>query len=314
MRHPIAGSITRVIAFCAATTLVTSAALAQQDSASSSLEKISWAAGPVKGRLNDVAEVGVPAGCRFTDAAGAKQFMVLTENPPSGHEAGVVLCTDGGEKHDYWFVVFEYDASGYVKDDEKAALDGKKILSTLQEGTEAGNEERRNRGWEEIEVVGWQTAPFYDDKTHNLTWATRLRAKKGAEESVNHSVRLLGRGGVMNVDLVSSREQYANVLGTFTEMLDGYEYLPGSRYAEWRQGDKVAKYGLTALIAGGAGAAAMKLGLFGKLWKVILGIVLALKKLVIVAIAGAAAFFKRLFGKKKEDDPPAAAPDAPPAA
>jgi uncharacterized membrane-anchored protein len=116
----------------------------------------------------------------------------------------------------------------------------------------------------------------------------------------------------MNVDLVSGKEQYTDVLGTFTEMLDNYEYVAGSRYAEWRQGDKVAKYGLTALIAGGAGAAAMKLGLFGKLWKFALGIVLALKKLLIVAVAGAVAFAKKLFGKRKEDDPPAT-PDAPPA-
>jgi uncharacterized membrane-anchored protein len=289
-------------------------ARAQDGTASTRLDRIDWAAGPVKGRLNDVAEVGVPAGCRFTDAKGAKEFMVLTENPPSGHEAGVVLCSDGGEKKDYWFVVFEYDASGYVKDDEKATLDQRKILETLQEGTEAGNEERRDRGWDQIEVVGWQAAPFYDDKTHNLTWATRIRTKGGTEESINHSVRLLGRGGVMNVDLVSGKEQYANVLGTFTEMLDDYEYVSGSRYAEWRQGDKVAKYGLTALIAGGAGAAAMKLGLFGKLWKFALGILLALKKLVIVALAGAAAFVKKLFGRKKEDDPPPATPDAPPAA
>lgn len=313
MRLPSARPSFHLLALILGALLGSTSALAQDGAASSPIDRIDWAAGPVKGRLNDVAEVGVPSGCRFTDAKGAKEFMVLTENPPSGHEAGVVLCSDAGEKKDYWFVVFEYDASGYVKDDEKAKLDQRKILKTLQDGTEAGNDERRERGWEEIEVVGWQAAPFYDDRTHNLTWATRIRAKGGTEESVNHSVRLLGRGGVMNVDLVASKEQYANVLGTFTEMLDEYEYVSGSRYAEWRQGDKVAKYGLTALIAGGAGAAAMKLGLFGKLWKLVLGIVLALKKLVIVAIAGAAAFVKKLFGKKKEDEPPPATPDAPPA-
>ena len=312
MHSSLAPRALRALALVGATLFAAAPALAQDSSGSSPLSRIAWTAGPVKGRLNDVAEVGVPAGCRFTDAKGAREFMEITENPPSGHEAGVVLCSDHDREKDYWFVVFEYDASGYVKDDEKAKLDQRKILQTLQEGTEAGNEERRRRGWEEIEVAGWQTAPFYDDATHNLTWATRIRAKGGTGESINHSVRLLGRGGVMNVDLVSGPEQYANVLGTFTEMLDNYEYVAGSRYAEWRQGDKVAKYGLTALIAGGAGAAAMKLGLFGKLWKFALGILLALKKLVIVAVAGVFAFVKKLFGKKKEDEPPAT-PDAPPA-
>ena len=232
------------------------------------------------------------------------------ENPSSGREMGVVLCSTGaGEEKDFWFVVFEYDASGYVKDDEKTKLDKKAILETIQAGTEAGNRARRDRGWEELEVLGWQTAPFYDDATNNLTWSTRLRSKGETEESINHSVRLLGRGGVMNVDLVASKEQYAAVLGSFTDILDSYEYVPGSRYAEWRTGDKLAEYGLTALIAGGAGAAAVKLGLFGKLWKVVLGAVLALKKLLIVGVLSLGAFLKRMFGKKEET---IAATDAPP--
>jgi uncharacterized membrane-anchored protein len=310
MRQSIRRAVGCIVALHAAAWLAAPSAHAQESS-SSPLDRIAWANGPVKGQLNDVAQVSAPAGCRFTDAKGAKDFMVLTENPPTGREAGVVLCKGDGGENDFWFVVFEYDASGYVKDDEKTKLNAKKILSTIQEGTEAGNGERRRRGWEEIEVTGWQAAPFYDDATHNLTWATRLRAKGGTEETVNHSVRLLGRGGVMNVDLVASKEQYAKVLDTFSELLSTYEYVPGSRYAEWRAGDKVAEYGLTALVAGGAGAAAMKLGLFGKLWKFILGIVLALKKLLIVAVAGVAAFMKKLFGKKKEDDPPGAAPEAP---
>ena len=299
MHSPLARSARRAVVLVVATSFAIAPARAQDSATSRPLERIAWAAGPVKGRLNDVAEVGVPAGCRFTDSKGAREFMLLTENPPSGHEAGVVLCSDRGAEKDYWFVVFEYDASGYVKDDEKAKLDQRKILQTLQEGTEAGNEERRRRGWEEIELAGWQTAPFYDDATHNLTWATRIRAKGGTDESINHSVRLLWRGGVMNVDLVSGREQYANVLGTFTEMLDNYEYVAGSRYAEWRQGDKVAKYGLTALIAGGAGAAAVKLGLFGKLWKVIAGFFAAAGKFIVVALVAIGAKLRSVFSRKE---------------
>ena len=273
------------------------------------MAKIPWTPGPIVGKLGDVAEVKVPANCRFTDADGAKQFMEVTQNPPSGAEQGVLLCrgttaTDSS----YWFVIFEYNASGLVRDDDKSRLDQAALLHTIQRGTEAGNEERRRRGWGEIEVIGWQRQPYYDSLTHNLTWATRLRDKGSAgEETINHSVRLLGRGGVMNADLVADPSQAVTAVAAFDSILTDYAFIPGQRYSEWRSGDKVAEYGLTALIAGGAGAAALKLGLFGKLWKVILALVLALKKLVIVVVLAIGGFFKKLFGKRKAEPTPARA-------
>jgi uncharacterized membrane-anchored protein len=103
----------------------------------------------------------------------------------------------------------------------------------------------------------------------------------------------------MHADLVADQEGLAEAVAAFDSVLTNYTYVEGERYAEWRDGDKVAEYGLTALIAGGAGVAAAKLGLFGKAWKVILGLFIALKKLIIVAVVGAVAFLKRLFGKKE---------------
>ena len=288
--------------------LLSSAAAGAQQAEESPLAKIPWAQGPLVGKLGDVAEVKVPANCRFTDAQGAKQFMEATQNPPSGTEQGVLLCRGtAAADSSFWFVVFEYNASGLVRDDDKSKLDQAALLRTIQRGTEAGNDERRRRGWGEIEVVGWQQAPYYDSLTHNLTWATRLRDKGSAgEETINHSVRLLGRGGVMNVDLVTDPSQAETAVAAFDGILADYTFIPGQRYSEWRAGDKVAEYGLTALIAGGAGAAAVKLGLFGKLWKVILTLVLALKKLVIVVAVAIGSFFKKLFGKRKTA--PASAP------
>jgi uncharacterized membrane-anchored protein len=263
------------------------------------LSEIDWAVGPVAGKLGTVAQVSVPASCRFTDARGAKKFMELTQNPASGDEQGVLLCTDAKRDSSMWFVVFTFDKSGFVKDDEKTSLDAAAILETLKRGTNDGNDERRSRGWPELEVVGWERAPYYDTVTNNLTWATRVREKSSTSESVNHSVRLLGREGVMNVDLVADPTQFTSAVTDFNNILTSYTYTPGHRYSEWRAGDKVAEYGLTALIAGGAGAAAMKLGLFGKLWKLLVVAFLALKKLLIVAVLAVAGFFRKLFAKRQ---------------
>lgn len=265
--------------------------------------RIRWLSGPGKGRIGNVAEIGIPANCRFTDKEGTKLFMEATENPSSESELALMYCRSTVTDSTHWFVVFSYDRAGYVKDDEKNSLDAPEILKSLKEGTASGNEERRRRGWEELELIGWERQPYYDVKTHNLTWSTRIRSLVASDTSINHSVRLLGRGGVMNADLVANPDEFTSAVSDFDLMLSQYDYLPGQRYSEWRSGDEVAEYGLTALIAGGAGVAAGKLGLFGKAWKLILGVVLALKKLVIVAVVAVGAFLKRLFGKK--DAPPA---------
>ncbi|MFN8572034.1 MAG: DUF2167 domain-containing protein [Gemmatimonadaceae bacterium] len=273
-----------------------SAAAQEQDS---SRVKIDWLSGPLKAHLGSVAEVGVPAGCRFADAKGAKDFMEATHNPTDGREVGVLLCRSASSDSSSWWVVFEFEASGIVRDDEKATLDSTAILESITRGTEAGNEERRQRGWEELEILGWFRAPYYDSLTHNLTWSTKLRAKGDPTETVNHSVRILGRRGVMHADLVMAPSEARAAVPEFDKIVASYNYLTGERYSEWKPGDKVAEYGLTALIAGGAGVAAAKLGLFGKLWKVILTAVIALKKLLVVIALGVASFFKRLFGRKR---------------
>jgi uncharacterized membrane-anchored protein len=261
---------------------------------------ISWTEAPAYGKLGKVARLlEIPEGCRFTDASGAKKFMEFTENPVNGNEVGALTCESpvpgNPAESETWFVIFEYDAGGYVKDDEKTTLDGDKILATLREGQAQGNKERRRLGWEELTIGGWIREPYYDQATNNLTWAVSVLATE--DTSVNHSVRLLGRGGVLKADLVSDPNGFALALPTFDEVIGMTEFVSGQTYAEWRDGDKVAAYGLTALVAGGAGAAAVKLGLFGKLWKVLAGAA----KLVVLGVVAAGVWLKNLFTRKSEE-------------
>ena len=60
----------------------------------------------------------------------------------------------------------------------------------------------------------------------------------------------------MSAQLVADSGSIETARSEFDALLRGYSYNPGKRYAEFRQGDKLAGYGLTALIAGGVGAAA----------------------------------------------------------
>lgn len=259
-------------------------ALAQQ--AAPTFSDIPWVQGPTVGDLGTEAQVQVPEGCVFTGRDGVETFLELTHNPVGKSERGVVLC-NLAEGKEPWFTVFSYSSIGYVRDDERDELDAAQLLGNITRATEASNDARRDRGWEPLTIEGWKREPYYDTETHNLTWALAASTPSGGR-SVNHSVRILGRGGVMHVDLVADPAQLDAAMPLFGSLVSGFGYKAGHRYAEWREGDKVAEYGLAALVAGGAGVAAAKMGLFGKLWK-----------LIVAAVAGAFAWLKSLFRRKE---------------
>ena len=273
---------------------------------------IDWQKGPLKASLGGLADVDIPAGFLFTDRKGAQKLLELTQNIPNGKEVGAIIPVTRREDEKIWFVIFEFNEVGFVKDDEKGKIDADGLLKSIQEGTEESNEVRKEKGWAAFHVLGWQSAPFYDQRTNNLTWAVRGRDEKGYT-SVNHSVRILGRRGTMNVDLVLDPDEYATVLPAFNNLMKAFQFQQGRRYADFVKGDKVAEYGLTALIAGGAGALAVKTGLFMKMWKFIFAAVLALKKALIAVFVAFFAAIKKLWskirGRKEQQTQPADAAD-----
>ena len=242
---------------------------------------VKWQKGDSVGELGDIAQVKVPQGFRFAGANDTRLIMEANQNPTNGRELGFVA-----PELENWFAVFEFDDVGYIKDDEKDALDANAILDSIKKGTEEGNKERVRRGWATMTIVGWEQPPHYNDFTHNLEWA--VKATSEGLPVVNHNTRLLGRGGVMEVTLVTDPKTLAETLPKFKAMLQGFEFKQGQRYAEFRSGDKVAAYGLTGLIVGGTTAALVKTGAFKWLWKVL-----------VAAFLAVSAFVKKLFSRNK---------------
>jgi len=279
-------------------------AVPAQEQAAPPKVKIDWQNGPTVGKLGDIAEIKIPEGFRFSGVDGTRKFLELTQNPPSGDELGVLIPErkENEPAGDFWFVIYEFHEIGYVKDDDRDKLDADALLKELQTNTEAGNKERAKRGWPAYNIDGWYRAPFYDISTKNLTWATRGHSVDNGknENSVNYSIRILGRRGTMDVDLVLGPEVVSNVLPQFTEVMKGFSFKAGHTYAEFRRGDKVAEYGLAALVAGGAAAVALKTGLLAKFWKLIVAAFVALSAMIKRGIN----YLKRvLTGKASEETP-----------
>ena len=250
--------------------------------------------GPARAHLGNVAQVDVPANYQFLDGKRTREIMKAMGEPTSGHELGWILPTTTNE---HCSVIFEFNDAGYVKDDDKDKLDPEKLLKAIIKGNDYGNEERKKTGVPPLNIIGWEQKPAYDSATHNLEWA--IRAESGDRPIINYNTRLLGRKGVMEVILIVKPDALADTLPTFKELLKDYSFKSGESYAEFRQGDKLAKYGLAALITGGAVAVAAKTGLltailliFKKAWK-----------LVVIGAVAVVSFFKRLILGKGRTSP-----------
>jgi uncharacterized membrane-anchored protein len=117
---------------------------------------------------------------------------------------------------------------------------------------------------------------------------------------------MLGRSGVLVLNAVAGMPQLPEVERATPTLLSMVEFQPGHRYEDFKQGtDKVATYGIAALVAGGIAA---KVGLFKGLWVAIL----ALKKFIIIAALAVARYAKGIWAKIRGKGPGDGAP--PPAA
>jgi uncharacterized membrane-anchored protein len=104
---------------------------------------------------------------------------------------------------------------------------------------------------------------------------------------------------VLSLNAVASAGQLKQVEAAMQDVLKIVEFNEGHRYSDYVPGvDKVAAYGLGALVAGKLAA---KAGLF----KVLLGALLAGKKFVLLGLAAVGAllwkFFKGKSGSQPED-------------
>lgn len=276
--------------------LIAGSAVAQTDGAKAEEQdpfaQLPWELGPTTGSLGEHAAIEVPEGYAFLDAEGAARFNEIAENPPTGVDEYIVAPTDLR-----WVAFFSFNEVGYVKDDEK--LDPDDILSSIRDGTEAANVEREKRGWDTMQILGWSFKPQYDDQIHALEWAVLAQMSQGGGQFVNYNTRLLGRRGVMEVVLVADTQTLDNSIASFKDLVPGYEFSAGEKYAEFKAGDHVAEYGLAALITGGAAAVAAKKG-----WLAAIGVFLVkMWKLLLIGLLAVGATFRKFFKRGQDGNP-----------
>jgi uncharacterized membrane-anchored protein len=259
--------------------------------------------GPAVVPLKDAdAQIKLPAGYAFIPKEQAVKALEDEGSTGEGVQ-GLILPTakDGNN----WIVICRFDDSGYVNDDDANKLNPDDILKSYKDGTEEQNEVRKEKGIPPVYVGGWAEKPRYEKAKHQVIWAIQGKDEDKADApivTVNYNTRILGRRGVLSMNLVTDPDKVELNKTKVGELLNQTTFNKGADYKDYVAGkDKAAGYGLAGLIlGGGALAAAAKLGLLGGLWKWGIGLLLVFKKFAIVGIAAIAAGASKIFGKKKD--------------
>ena len=245
---------------------------------------------------NKVATLHLGEKYHYLAPAEASQLLQMWGNPPDEstegaiYPAGVNPLSESG-----WAVFLTYVDEGHIDDSDAAEIDYDDMLKDMKEGTDDYNAERKKAGFEAVHLVGWAEAPHYDAASKKLYWAKELDFEGSPSHSVNYDVRVLGREGVLSMNAVASIDQLQQIRTDMRPLIDVAEFNEGYRYAEFdSKTDRMAEYGLGALIVAGVGA---KLGLFAKLG----ALLLAFKKFIIIGIVALGGFIGKIFGRKKDE-------------
>ena len=244
----------------------------------------------------NVATLQVPESMRYLNPADATKVLVnLWGNPPGAKTLGLLVPAECNLLNDCWAVIMTYEEDGYVKDDDAEKIDYGSLLKQMQKDTAAANKQRTRDGYEPIELVGWATPPRYDRATHKLYWAKDLKFGDLPENTLNYNIRILGRRGVLVLNAVAGMSQLQEIEQATPAILAAVDFNAGSRYADFSatSGDKIAAYGVGALVAGGVAA---KAGLF----KGLLVLLLGAKKFVVIAVVAIAAGARKFFAARSE--------------
>ena len=138
--------------------------------------------GPSDVKLSSHATLKLPQGYVYIPPKEATRLLQAMGNRVGDGVLGMVFPSS--EKQEQWFVVMQFDAAGYIKDDDAKDWKADELLDSLKAGTEEANADRRARGISEMEVIGWVEKPHYEFATHQLVWAMSTR-QRGAADSAS---------------------------------------------------------------------------------------------------------------------------------
>jgi uncharacterized membrane-anchored protein len=250
----------------------------------------------VKGGL---VSLKLPETLRYLDPKDTQTMLVeLWGNPDGSDTLGAILPANTTPLDpESWAVILTYEEDGHVSDKDADKIDYDDLLKDMQKATQKANKAREKDGFSTLELVGWAVPPRYDREAHQLYWAKELKFSDSEDNTLNYNLRLLGRRGVLNLNVVAGMKQLSRIEAAIPGLLQTASFTEGNRYADFNPAsDKLAEYGLAALVTGGLLAAGK-----GGLFKILLAGLLAFKKVIVVAVVAGGSLVAKLFKRSKSN-------------
>ena len=170
------------------------------------------------------------------------------------------------------------------------------MLKEIQKAEYEQNKEREKEGYVPIHIVGWAAKPYYDKENRVLHWAKEIRFGSDSVNTLNYEVRVLGRKGFLSLNAVATMSELELVKADIEKVLKIPEFNEGNKYKDFDSStDKVAEYGIGALVAGGILAKTGVLAMIGKF-------LLATWKFILIGIIALGAGIKKFFKSKSKGD------------
>ncbi|MDO9019030.1 MAG: DUF2167 domain-containing protein [Deltaproteobacteria bacterium] len=242
---------------------------------------------------------------RYLDPPQAARVLEAWGNPPGPATLGMVIpAATSPFADDGWGVVITHTSDGHVSDSDADEVNYDEVLTSMREDAARNSGERVRQGLPGYSLVGWAERPHYDRATHILYWAKDIDFH-GPTHTLNYAMRFLGRTGVLEMNAVAPLPALPAMRTQMEALRRQVAFQQGSRYSDFVPStDRVAAYGVGALVAGKVLA---KVGFF----KLLVGFLIAGKKLVAAAAVALFAGVRSLFGRKGAHDPTAGAPPPP---
>jgi uncharacterized membrane-anchored protein len=292
----------RALVIAAAVSLVGLPALADQapypetaEAYDAEIARLHWRKGPGNYDLGDShARVSLPQNIEILTGAEAERMAFLN----NGIELPQTVAMARTRTSDA-IIYVDYYADGFVTDTDWSEIDAAALLEDIRDSTEAANAERASNGFAPMHTIGWLIAPTYDPARNTARWAVEL--EESGERFANIQVIKLGRHGYHQITWAGPVHGADGTPMFLQAMIDGHSYDDGFRYADYVEGDKLAGFGIGALVT--ASAIGSKPGK-GVIAAIVATVVLIAKKAWFVVLGGLAAigaFLKRLFNRGSND-------------
>jgi uncharacterized membrane-anchored protein len=248
---------------------------------------------------NNIATIKIPQGYKYLNGEDAD--MVLTDlwgNPPregDNMSLGMLMPESTTPMSDSTYLInITYSPEGFIDDADAKELDYDDLFDSMREDMKDANPSRVEQGYPTMDLVSWASPPYYDAESKKLHWAKELKFGEYPINTLNYSIRVLGRKGYLELNVIGEMPVLEEVKSNINPILESVNFNEGNRYADFNPDiDQVAAYGIGGLIAG---KVLMKAGLLAKA-----GLILAkFWKIIAIAFVGFFAGIKKFFGKKEE--------------